>query len=179
MKQTLLAVILVALPGFAHAPSNSGSAVTGFSVLWNGIELWNHLNGIFGKDICCHHGTRAFHVIELVGHSANLAEGSWEWIQEKTPPLGLTIGSLAFNTWGAWAQLDTLKGREHRTYISYLLSVASAIDVWGHAASAFVAGAELKNYLTEQVLETSHSHDHDFTQYTLDASHSENILHKP
>ncbi len=158
MKLIIFIAVLLNFPVIGHGNHAPKTAITGFSVLWNGIELWNHFHGIFGKNVCCHHGTKLYHVIELIGHSANLAEGSWKWVQENTPPLALTIGSLAFNSWGAWAQLDTLKSRQHQTYLSYLLSAASAIDVWGHIASALVAGSELMSYANGQNSETSHSH---------------------
>lgn len=148
MKKHLLAVALISSQAYSHGPDlHHGPAddtATGFSVAWNSYEILNHAAALFGfgHTSCCSHGTKTYHAIELIGHSTNLFEGVSHFMEENTPHVVVPIVSLGFNVWAASAQYNTLTDRG-LSAVGILLAPIGAMDLWGHAASAYVAVREL------------------------------------
>ena len=148
MKKHLLALALISSQAYSHGLDHhhdaADSTATGFSIVWNGFEVFNHAAALFGfgHTDCCSHGTKTYHAIELIGHGTNLFEGVSHFMEENTPYMVVPILSLGFNIWAAFAQYQTLKTRG-MSAIGIILAPIGAIDLWGHAASAYVAVKEL------------------------------------
>lgn len=153
MKNYLLLVVLFSSGAYSHSDHHhshgtADEAATGFSVLWNALEIVNHAAGLFGLHIGilphnhAHHISKAQDVIELIGHGSNLFEGVSHFMEENTTPVVISIGSLAFNTWAAYSQYFKLRYNSGSTF-AILLAPISAIDLYGHTISAYVAAREL------------------------------------
>lgn len=147
MKILLLGLFFLGSPVFAHEHGHVQNTLTGYSVLWNSYEIGNHIAALlgFGHRTCCGSTTRAYHLIETLGHGTNLLEGVSHFIETNTPHLIAPVISLAFNTWAAQAQFSTLKARGY-TRLGILLAPATVLDFIGHTSSGYVATQKLINF---------------------------------
>ncbi|MEI6806215.1 MAG: hypothetical protein WCK49_06890 [Myxococcaceae bacterium] len=147
MKKHLLALFLISSGAYSHGHHHHGTAdeaVTGFSILWNVLEIFNHGAALldFGHINCCGHTTKAFHALEFVGHSTNLVSGVSHFMEENIPLTLIPIASLVYNSWATHAQYQTITARS-KTALGGILTLASVADIFGHAASAYVAAREI------------------------------------
>lgn len=139
MKFSVFVLLLSSLPLQAHVDQ----AATGFSVFWNSFEIVHHVHGLLcGHTSCCGRGTKAYHAIEIVGHSTNLVEGTWHFMEKNTSPVILSGASFLFNLWATYAQYHTLRQRGF-SKAGILLAPVAAVDLWGHSFSTYVAAREL------------------------------------
>jgi hypothetical protein len=150
MKKILLALALVssqlhAHGGHAHSHGPTDQALTGASIFWNGYEIFTHLAsfaGLGSTSCCSNHASKTYHAIEVIGHTSNLYGGVSHFMEAYTTPLMLSGLSLAFNTWAAHSQYQSLQSRGVSA-IGIILAPMAALDLWGHTVSAYVAAREL------------------------------------
>lgn len=142
MRAFLFYAVLFSLSLQAHQHHHADKAVTCASVLWNGVEVGNHIHALATGGTCCGHASKAYHVVEALGHTTNLVDSGLHFLEEKSLPILLPLASLSFNVWAACAQFNRFKELGTGA-VAIFFKFVTAVDIWGHAVSAYAPIREL------------------------------------